>query len=166
MTGMPAAGRPPSNSEFWDIKKFIDKAAKVTGSNDKVAIRSSIPDATKEATEKALAASKSAEQSRSDVGVAKEQAVKANSLADSAKLAAEKAKDFSLYAAVGVVLAVLALWVTFYIEMHSQHKQMRPKIEAIQTENTKLKERVVVLEDYISKSSLPELQESAPVKPE
>ncbi|WP_026941462.1 dCTP deaminase/dUTPase family protein [Hellea balneolensis] len=133
MTGMPKAGRPPSNTEFWEIEKFISKAAsQFNPNNPRVAIRSSIPEATVKATQQAT--------------IARTKATEAQSAADTAKGAAEKAKNIGLIAGLGIFLAVLALWATFYIEMHTQHKQLRPRLEKVIAENGKLKDRVKVLE--------------------
>jgi deoxycytidine triphosphate deaminase len=161
MTSMPKAGRPPNNSEFWDIKKFIDKAAKKLGTNEKVAIRSSIPDATKEATERAQIASESAEQSKTAVELAKDEVDKAKTLADNAKKASETARNWGIAAAVGLTIGVVALWTTFYIEMHSQHKQMRPQLDSAIAENAELKERIRVLEEYVSGQSTSEVKPKA-----
>lgn len=52
-TSAPESGKPPSNTEFFDIKKFIDKASLQYGrSHDAIAIRSSIPDMYAKAVEK------------------------------------------------------------------------------------------------------------------
>lgn len=140
MTSMPIAGRPPSNTDFFKIDKFIRKAAEQFKPNQpRVAIRSSIPDATREATEQAKSANKMATES--------------NKAAVSAKGAAEKARNFGVAAGIGVFLAVLALWATFYIEMHTQHKQMRPKLESVVAENDDLKQRITALEGLVSNKS-------------
>ena len=139
MTGMPISGRPPSNSEFWDIKKFIDKAAKKAGVEERVAIRSSIPDATKEATIHAREAREEARSAREDVN-------KSEVSAAAAKKASESARNWGLAAAVGLALGIVALWATFYIEVRSQHSDLKPKLESVLNENAGLKDRVEKLE--------------------
>lgn len=62
----PRFGRPPSNTDFPNIKKFIDKATKSARDDvDPIAIRSSIPDMVEEANNKAEDAARSAAKSES-----------------------------------------------------------------------------------------------------
>lgn len=51
-----ALGVPPSNSEFWDIQKFIQKASRGVGGATNVPIQSSIPVAVSEARDQATEA--------------------------------------------------------------------------------------------------------------
>lgn len=60
-TSVPLAGRPPSNTGFWDIRKFISKASQPSDlTKPAIPILSSIPDMVDEANSKSEQAAKDA----------------------------------------------------------------------------------------------------------
>ena len=131
--GRLALGRPDG---FWNIKDFIDKAAKPIGMEGKtVAIRSSIPTMTQEATERAERAEKYL----------------------------DRVRNIGIIGAITVLISLFVLAGGFYSSIQNAYNSLAPKvddieknvwelhgvkfkIDALVDENRKLRERLLRLE--------------------
>lgn len=103
----PSHGRPPSNTDFPNIKKFIEKAAKpIIEDAAPIAIRSSIPDMVEEANKSSESAAKAAKDAASDAQLAKTEAQNTLNQAD-------KIRNYNFYAMIAAAVAILAVSVAF-----------------------------------------------------
>ena len=119
-TSPPVSGRPPSNTGFWDIRKFIEKAAKpVDGSRPPIAIRSSIPDMVEEAEENSKDAA-------CDARTAKNAAI-------TAQESSQQTRNIGLIAGLAVFIGIATLWGTYYSDMNEQFDVVRPQIEELKS---------------------------------
>lgn len=121
----PTHGRPPSNTDFPNIKAMIEKAAKPMFEDaPPISIRSSIPDMVEEANKKSEVAATEA----------KSAAINAQSAKDDAKGALDQANKtlsynfFAMIAAASAILAVSVTFVIFLINLASKNEEIASKL--------------------------------------
>lgn len=103
----PTHGRPPSNTDFPNIKKFIEKAAKpIFEDAAPIAIRSSIPDMVEEANKSSEIATQAAKDAAADAKSAKAEAKNTLDQAD-------KIRNYNFYAMIAAAVAILAVSIAF-----------------------------------------------------
>jgi deoxycytidine triphosphate deaminase len=121
----PSHGRPPSNSDFPNIKKFIEKAAKpIFDDAAPIAIRSSIPDMVEEANSKSGEAAVAATKAANDAESAKDDAKGALDQADKMR----SYNFFAMIAAAGAILAVSVTFVVFLTNLASRNEEIAGKL--------------------------------------
>jgi deoxycytidine triphosphate deaminase len=145
----PTHGRPPSNTDFPNIKGMIEKAAKpIFVDAAPIAIRSSIPDMVEVAnknSEEAAAAAKSA-------------AVDAQSAKVDAKGAldqADKMRNYNFYAmiaAAGAVLAVSVAFAAFLTNLSNRNEEIAERIgEKAETSRKAVEQHIGDVDRYSAK---------------
>lgn len=121
----PTQGRPPSNSDYPNIKKFIEKAAKPIFENAApIAIRSSIPDMVEEANSKSDEAATAARKAATDAESAKFDAKGALEQADKMR----SYNFFAMLAAAGAILAVSLTSAGFLTNLAGRNEEIAGKL--------------------------------------
>ena len=101
---------------YWCIKDLIDKAAKPIGNEGKtVAIRSSIPKMTREATERAVSAEKSASEAQNWV------------------------KGIGIFGISAIIISLIGLGTAFYSNIQSAYNSIAPQIDNLQEDVSELR---------------------------
>jgi len=128
-TSDPKKGRAAS-PQFWDIKRFITKAAQPFDSSKKpIAIRSSIPLI-------ALKARSDSEQAAAKAVLASRSAINAQRSATKSQDALEQTRLYSWVGTVLIVLTVIGLWIAFYATMRTDITSITARVDQIKTEYT------------------------------
>ena len=112
--GVVSSGRLALGQQdgFWDIKEFIHKAAKPIGKEGKtVAIRSSIPTVTQEATKSASEATKQAKRAEKYLN---------------------RVRNIGTIGVIGVLIALFALAGSFYSGIQNAYNSIAPKVDDIE----------------------------------
>lgn len=118
-------GRDPlgeeSESEHWDVRKFLLKASKqFNPSQLPIGIRSSIPESAENAELSAKAAATKAELASAD--------------ATKAKTAADISRNWNTAGALVTIVAVIGLWATYYLGTRADIAALTSRIDELQKE--------------------------------
>ncbi|MCB8839499.1 hypothetical protein [Aurantimonas sp. VKM B-3413] len=145
--GRDALGEPQQKAQFWDIEKFIRKAAAAPrGRAEPVAIRSSIPSMVTTANDKADAASKASEQAAKDAKLAAEDARHAAEDSEKAKSTLHRlgfgAALAGVIAIFSLLLSLASLYASYYWSIKSDIDEIQVKVDGAGAALSELKNRV------------------------
>ena len=140
-------GRDPSGRGYWDIKKFIERAAGQY-KEERVPIRSSIPVAVQKIRERAKSAEKIAQDSKKDVEDTKKEVGKAS---EDTK---EKIRRFTTVGYITGVIGIVTIFfgvVAIIIEVGKfVHDSIDPQIEEIELKMNDMEKEIQELRNQIT----------------
>ena len=124
-TSVPTSGRPPSNTDWDKIRRFIEHAAKPFDElKPAIPILSSIPDMVEKAEADSARASGNAQKASDEATAAKEAAIRSETFI----------KRFGFAAGFAGLIGILTLWGTYYIDMKKQFDTVGPVISQVRND--------------------------------